>query len=112
VALRLGSMHPTDNRLTHFRTVQAEQWHLTKRQRAKLLITRQALFAGNSHHNTYSLQLSPPQKYPAGQAPLHADVVIADVVPYVPRAQSLHVLAPSKEYFPAGHTNAAAMIEP
>ena len=43
---------------------------------------------------------------------MHADVAIADVVPYVPRAQSLHAVAPTKENFPAGHTNAVAVIEP
>ncbi len=52
------------------------------------------------------------QKYPAAQGPLQLDMAMAGVDPYRPGAQSVHTLAPVREYLPAGHANAVALTDP
>jgi hypothetical protein len=52
------------------------------------------------------------QKYPAAQSPLQLDTAIAGVDPYRPGAQSVQTLAPVREYLPAEHIAAVAMVDP
>ena len=52
------------------------------------------------------------QKYPAAQGPLQLDTAIAGVDPYRPATQSTHTLAPVREYLPAGHIAAVALVDP
>ena len=42
-------------------------------------------------------------KRPASQGPLHVALVNAGVLPYKPRAQSVHVGDPARLYLPVGH---------
>ena len=50
--------------------------------------------------------------YPALQLPEHPAVARPDVDPYRPAAQSTHTLAPVREYLPAGHIAAVALVDP
>ena len=49
---------------------------------------------------------------PAAHDPLHAVVPSAEVAPYVPAGQSVHVLEPAKEYRPATHAVTVAVTDP
>ena len=49
---------------------------------------------------------------PAVHKPEHADVGRPVVLPYNPAAQSVHVDAPAKLYFPVGHIVGDATVDP
>ncbi len=52
------------------------------------------------------------QKWPAGQAAVHKEVPIPLVDPYRPAGHDLHTESPPSVYFPAGQTEAVAVVEP
>lgn len=52
------------------------------------------------------------QNDPAGHGPVHADVVMAEVLPNLPALQLVHAGAPAKAYFPVGHVTACEELEP
>jgi hypothetical protein len=52
------------------------------------------------------------QEYPAGQLPLQVADVMAGVDPNCPAGQSVHTVAPAKEYRPTAHWDAVDEIDP
>ena len=52
------------------------------------------------------------QAYPGAQGPVQAAEPMPPVAPYRPAAQSVHVAAPAREYLPAGHRLAVALVDP
>ena len=49
---------------------------------------------------------------PTGQGPVHAADVRPAVAPYRPAPHALHAAAPAPLYWPVGHWNAVAFVEP
>jgi hypothetical protein len=52
------------------------------------------------------------QMYPAVQVNEHAALVNPSVEPYTPGGQSVQAPAPAREYFPATHCDAVALVDP
>ena len=50
--------------------------------------------------------------YPAVQFPEHAALGRPGVPPYKPAAQSMHTVAPVREYLPTGHIDAMLFVDP
>ena len=51
-------------------------------------------------------------KRPAAHAPLHEAVVSIVASPYSPMEHAVHAVAPAREYWPAEHATAVALVDP